>query len=175
MEGRRARVSLSAIRVRHLGRGGEVLFSQVCPNRLYDEGEDILLNESFRAVASFPTAWYGRLAGGTPADTDTIASVSSEPLPTLTKGYMSIAWSRGTTHWGAITTLAGDRVVYGTKFSFGPAIAVWSNLTYFFFATRSDNVGTKLFARFQLSQPRTVNPGETLDIQPIGVIRGLSS
>lgn len=131
----------------------------------------MILEFSYRGVNNYPAAWYGRLFTGSPADDATLASLSGEPSG---NGYAALSWTRNGTDWGAITTVAGMRQTRAVKKTYGPATtADWPEVNLFVLTSVGSGTAGLLWARFAFS-PQTLRVGETLDVQPIGVERGVS-
>lgn len=141
------------------------------PNRLFNAGELLDLRADYRGESVLPVAFFGRLYNDTPADTDALSDLTGEPS---SNGYQAIPWSRNTTDWGAAATVSGQGESLGLRKSFSATGAGWGPVTHFVMATTSDNSGSP-WAYFTLSQPRTVLGGQSLDVQPRAVSRGVTS
>lgn len=141
-------------------------------NRFHDEGEKLALRLLFRGEAAMPALFFGRLWNATITDTTTLAAVAgAEPA---SNGYQPVPWSRNTSDFGAPTLQGAQHESLGVKKSFNATGAGWGPVTHFGFATTSDNAGV-IFGYFALQQARTVPGGASLDVQPRGMMRGVTS
>lgn len=141
-------------------------------NRFHDEGEKLALRDLFRGESVLPAAFFGRLYNATITDTSTLAAIAGgEPA---SNGYQAVPWSRNTSDFGSPTLQGTQHESLGVKKSFNATGAGWGPVTYFAFATSSDNAGA-VFGYFALQQPRTVPGGTSLDVQPRGMLRGVTS
>lgn len=140
-------------------------------NRVANQAEHYRNRTIYRGEAMFGTAFFGRLYNDTPTDTDNLSDLTGEPS---SNGYAPTPWSRNTTDFAAPSTVSGQSECVGVRKSFSASGAGWGPVTAFVFATTSDNSGI-LYGWFMLGQARTVQPGQTLDVAPVGVDRGVTS
>lgn len=124
-------------------------------NALADEGEEDILNVYFDTQAVRANLYF-RLYNDTPAEGDTLASLTGEVTGT---GYTGIAVARGT-DWSAPDAATGTST--GTKtFTAGGS---WSAATQLILATAQTGTSGLLIAYAALSQTRTLGNGDTLDV-----------
>lgn len=138
---------------------GRVLWSEVAPNALADEGEQALLDVVLRAGTA-PTQYYLRLFNDTPIETDTLALLTGEPA---TNGYAGQLIERSNTGWPTLALDAGDYQAVSSEETFTATGGSWGPVTYCVLATTSNNTG-KLVSFAALSQARTLADGETLRV-----------
>ncbi len=140
-------------------------------NRFLDHGEKLTLRSIFRGESVFGTAFFGRLYNDTPQDADGLLDLTGEPS---SNGYQPQPWSRNTSDFGDPLLVGGQHETTGVKKSFSATGAGFGPVTSFVFATTSDNAGFPV-AWFSLGEPRTVPGGASLDVQPRGMLRGVTS
>jgi len=161
---------LAVIEFTHRWPDGSVKRQYEVENRLFYEGQDLMLNFTYRAVDGFAVAWYGRLCAGAPADSATLATLTGEPSGS---GYGGLTWTRNTTDWAAIIGVGTERQTRGLKKTYS-ATGDWPEVTTFLLATVVSGTAGKAFSRFTLDSPLTLLNGEDFDVRPIGVLRGAS-
>lgn len=140
-------------------------------NRLFNEGELLVVKFIFNDVDEFPVSFFGRLFNDTPSDVDTLADLLNEPSG---NGYAAQTWARGIADWTAAAIVGGQAESVADQKTFTGTGAGYGPVTAFVMATTSDNTG-KAFAWFPLEQSRTITPAAPLLIQPTGIIRGESA
>lgn len=134
----------------------EVIEAQVwTPNALTDEGEVDLLDVYFGSQA-VRTSLYLGLVSVNPADSDGLGDITELAVAS---GYGRIAVARDT-EWGAIT--AGAGTTSDTK-QFA-ATGTWTAATDLILCTVASGTSGLLIAFSQLSTPRTLTNGDTLDV-----------
>lgn len=128
-------------------------------NALLDGGEQDMLNVYFRATTA-PTTFYGRLYNATPAETDTLTSLTGEVTGT---GYAAVSWTRGTTDFGAPALNSGDYQTTTTTKTF-TAGGAWTAATNIVLATVATGTSGTALAAAALAATRTLASGDTLDV-----------
>lgn len=128
-------------------------------NALTDGGENAILESFFRNNHT-PTFYLGLWNDGAIAETDTIATLTSEVSGT---GYARIAVTRGTSDWGAAALESGDhKTTSATKqFSAG---GTWTQAQDLVLVSPSSGTTGTLYAWIALSPARTLANGDTLDV-----------
>jgi hypothetical protein len=137
----------------------EVRRSQLwTPNALADEGEKDILDVYLDDVA-VRASLFLRLYNDTPAETDTLATLTGEVTGT---GYGAITLTRGT-DWSDPALDSGDmQSVTPTKtFTAGGA---WSAATQLVLASVASGTAGLFIAWAALSQSRTLGSGDTMDV-----------
>jgi hypothetical protein len=129
------------------------------PNALADEGEDDILQVYFRA-RSKRTTLYGRLYNDTPAETDTLTTLTGEVTGT---GYAAVSWTVGDTDFGAPSLDGGDFKTTSTTETF-TAGGAWSAATQLVLATVASGTSGLFIAWSALSATRTLALNDTLDV-----------
>lgn len=125
-------------------------------NALANEGEEDMLDVYFDAQA-VRTTLYFRLYNDTPAETDTLATLTGEVTGT---GYTGVAVTRGT-DWSAPDHSTGTAT--GTK-TFTGGSGGWSAATQLVLATVQTGTAGLHIAWAALSQSRTLAENDTLDV-----------
>ena len=143
----------------HRDKNGKIIDQWTQENALADEGEQDILDRTFRGAAA-PASFYLRLYNDTPVETDTLALLTGEPSG---NGYAAQALALNTTDWPTLALDAGDYQVTSKTVTFTASGGSIGPVTYAVLATSSDNTG-KLYAYVALSQSRTLADGETLDV-----------
>lgn len=128
-------------------------------NNLADEGEYMFLDVVLRA-GSAPSNYYLRLFNDTPAETDTLGSLTGEPT---SYGYAAQTVERNTTGWPTLALDSGDYRATSSTETFTASGGSWGPVTYCVLATSTDNSG-KLVSYVALSQSRTLASGESLQV-----------
>lgn len=129
------------------------------PNALADEGELDILDVYFKNQAVRASLFFRLYGDGAIADTDTLATLTNEVSGS---GYAAITVTRDT-DWSEPALDAGDgRTVTGTK-SF-IATGGWTAATELVLATVGTGTAGLHIAWAALSQSRTLNNGEQLDV-----------
>ena len=149
--------------IKHI-RKNEVIWEDTGFNSLVQQGEEAILETFFRAGASYtPSAFYVRLCNDTLLITDTLATVTGEPLSTY--GYAPQLLTRDATGFPT-KTINGDGNYQLTSqvLTFSATGGAVGPVTSAFLATTSDNTG-KLIAFRPLSMTRTILDGDSLTIQ----------
>lgn len=141
---------------------GKVRWTEEGPNDLADEGEAWMLDVFYRGGAEYgvPTTFYLRLFNDTPVETDTLANLIGEPSG---NGYAAQEINRDETGWSIPTLDAGDYQIVSQTVTFNATGGSWGPVTYAVLASSIDNSG-KLIAFKELSQARTLNDGESLEV-----------
>ena len=135
----------------------EVIGSQLwTPNALANEGEVDILDVYFDDQA-VRTTLYFRLYNDTPAETDTMGTLSGEVSGT---GYLGIAVARGT-DWGAP---AHDTGTTSTTKTFTGGAGGWSAATQLVLSTDQSGSTGLFIAWAPLSATRTLAENDTLDV-----------
>ena len=148
-------------RFTHRDKDGNVIWEDVIENALADEGEQAMLDVFYRNGTA-PTGFYIRLYNDTPVETDTLATLVGEPAG---NGYAAQLVERSNVGFPTIQQDAnGDWQIISKTVTFSASGGSWGPVTYAVLATTSDNTG-KLIAFVALSQSRTLNDGESLDVQ----------
>lgn len=140
-------------------KNGKVKWTESGPNDLADEGEADMLDVYYRN-ATAPTTFYLRLFNDTPVETDTLADLTGEPSG---NGYSPQEIERSNVGFPTLALDAGDWQLTSKTVTFTASGGSWGPVTYAVLATTSDNTG-KLVAYKQLSQARTLQDGESLEV-----------
>lgn len=157
------RFSLGKIVVTQPGYEPEVVY-----NRLFNQGELLVVRQVYRNEAVLPVSFFGRLYNDVPTDTDLLADLTGEPSG---NGYAALSWTRNTTDFGTAAIVAGAGQSIGLKKTFTGTGAGYGPVTVFVLATSSDGSGVP-YSWFTLAQARTITPAAPLDVQPYGIFRG---
>ncbi len=128
-------------------------------NSLADEGEYMFLDVTLRNGTA-PSGFFLRLFNDTPAETDTIGSLTGEPSG---NGYAAQTVERSTTGWPTLALDSGDYQATSSTETFSATGAGWGPVTYCVVATSTDSSG-KLVSYVALSQTRTLAAGESLQV-----------
>ncbi len=145
----------------HRDKDGNIIWEDIIENALADEGEQAMLDVFYRNGAA-PTQFYIRLYNDTPVETDTLSTLTGEPAG---NGYAPQLVERSNVGFPTIQQDAnGDWQIVSKTVTFSASGGSWGPVTYAVLATTSDNTG-KLIAFVALSQSRTLNDGESLDVQ----------
>lgn len=130
------------------------------PNSLADEGEYLFLDVTLRNGTA-PSNYFLRLYNATPGETSTLGGLSTyEPTA---NGYAAQTVERNTTGWPALALDTGDFQATSKTVTFSASGGSWGPVTYCILATTTDNTG-KLVSYVQLSTPRTLATGESLQV-----------
>lgn len=148
-----------AMRFRHRDRAGKIIWEHTSHNDLANEGEQQLLDVYLRG-ATPPAGFYFRLYNDTPAETDTLSTLTGEPT---TNGYAAVAIERSNVGWPTLALDSGDYQATSKTVTFTASGGAIGPVTYGVLATSSDNTG-KLVSYAALSQARTMADGESLEI-----------
>lgn len=138
---------------------GKEIWSEVAPNSLADEGEQMLLDVALRGGTA-PTQYFLRLFNDTPIETDTLAALTGQPS---TNGYAAQLVERSAVGWPTLALDSGDFQAVSKEVTFTASGGSWGPVSHCVLATSSDNTG-KLISFAALSQARTLAAGETLRI-----------
>lgn len=137
----------------------EVAESQLwTPNALADEGELDILDVYFDDQAVRSSLWF-RLYNDTPAETDTLATLTGEVTGT---GYAGIEVVRGT-DWGAPALDSGDGKTTSTTKTY-TAGGSWTAATQLVLATVASGTAGLFIAWAALSATRTLVNLDELDV-----------
>jgi hypothetical protein len=128
-------------------------------NTLADEGEYMFLDVVLRNGTT-PSNFYLRLFNDTPAETDTLGSLTGEPT---SYGYAAQTVERNTTGWPTLELDSGDYRATSSTETFSASGGSWGPVTYCVLATSTDSSG-KLVSYVALSQSRTLQSGESLQV-----------
>lgn len=141
---------------------GNVIETYTKENALADEGEQDILDRTFRGSAA-PASYYVRLYNDTPIETDTLATLVGEPAAGAGT-YNSQALALNTTDFPTLALDAGDYMVTSKTITFDATSTGWGPVTYAVLATVATGTTGKLYAYVALSTSRTLAVGETLDV-----------
>jgi hypothetical protein len=128
-------------------------------NNLADEGEYLFLDVTLRQ-ASQPTNYFLRLFNDTPTETDTLGDLTGEPTQ---NGYAAQTVEANATGWPTLALDSGDYQATSSTETFSASGGSWGPVTYCVLATSTDGSG-KLVSYVALSQSRTLNSGESLQV-----------
>ncbi len=138
---------------------GHLKWAETAHNALADEGEQLFLDVVLRG-ATAPANTYLRLYNDTPAETDTLSTLTGEPSGS---GYSAQALTSNATGWPALALDSGDYMAASATKTFTAAGGTIGPVTYLVLATTSDNTG-KLVSYAPLSTSRTLNDGDSLQV-----------
>lgn len=146
----------------HRDERGQVLWESAWePNNLANEGERHILDVFLRGAAG-PSAFFVKLFGDTPVETDSLASLSNEPGGSV--GYSPKQINRDATAAGWPTLdnqfSGGDFQAESVQVTF-QATGLWPTVTYAVLATSSHSQGL-LLDYTVLRQPRQLRSGQSL-------------
>lgn len=142
-------------------RNGEIIWqSDWIENALTDEGEEAILNTFFAKTVSPPTNFYIGMVNDTPAETDTLASLTGEPS---TGGY-----ARKVVTFSAAAIDAGDYQAQSTTVNFAPSGASIGPVTHQFLTDVVSGTSGLLIAYVALGATRTILEGDDLDVAIAG-------
>lgn len=132
-------------------------------NTLADEGEQAILEAYFRGGTA-STNTYLRLYNDTPAETDTLSTLTGEVSGTGYPGTNTI--ESNATGWPTSALDVGDWQIDSKTITW-TASGAWSAATYLVLATVASGTGGLLIAYNALSATRTLADGDSLqaDIQ----------
>jgi hypothetical protein len=126
-------------------------------NALADEGEQYMINASFRNTGALATMYLGLCNDGTIAETDTVATIAGE-VPTA-NGYARQAIAAA--DWAAPVLNSGDYQSTATEESFGPASTGAWTVTHAFLTTTASGTGGLHILYVPLSATTTVAIGQS--------------
>ncbi len=138
---------------------GAVKWTEIARNALADEGEQLFLDVALRG-ATAPANTYLRLYNDTPAETDTLATLTGEPSG---NGYSAQALTSNDTGWPTLALDSGDYMATSAAKTFTASGGTIGPVTYLALATTSDNTG-KLISYAALSATRTLTAGDSLQV-----------
>jgi hypothetical protein len=160
---------------RLLDEKGKVVWEQIYDlNRLVNQGEALALRDLYRAEAVLTSNFFAGLYNAVVVDTDTPTTLSGAEASG--GGYARVPWSRNTTDWGS-PTLQSDhsQIVQGATKTFGPGTGGgFGPVTAVVFLTTVDNTG-QVWAWFPLQAPITVGAGQTFQVTPFGMVKGVTT
>lgn len=150
-------------------------WSETISNTVYDEGEYMILDVMFRNGTA-PSAYYMGLMKSTlplPAETATLASLKSPTNYELDNGgdpgysiRQTINRDATASGWPTLVLDSGDYMITSKTVSW-TATGDWTDIVKYLFLTSvasvADTTG-KLISLAQLSTPRTVYSGDTLNV-----------
>lgn len=119
----------------------------VIPNRVVDEGEEEFLKMIFQDVTTIAGGanWYVGLCNQTPAETDTLASISTEPSGA--GGYARQALVRSNVGWPTIGVAGGHKYIESATVTFSASGADFSvAFTRFFLCSPASGTSGKLYS-----------------------------
>jgi hypothetical protein len=126
-------------------------------NTLVDEGEQSVLEVYFREQAN-PTKYLALINQATPAETDTMASLTESKSPG-TGGY-SRQQILGT-DWGATALNAGDMQTTAAAKTFGPIATSALTATHIVLTTTATGTGGKFLLYIALSATTVIAAGQS--------------
>jgi hypothetical protein len=130
------------------------------PNQLADEGEQMMLDCSFRGAVNTGNLFFA-LVGQAPSETTTMATLAGEL--TVANGYARIAVARNTTDWPTLALQGGDfRADSATK-TF-TATGTWAAATHLCLVSSASGTSGLFIAWSALSATRTLVNGDTLQV-----------
>lgn len=153
---------------------GRVKWMDVCPNALFNEGEQLVLDVALRGGTA-PTTWALGLMKNTlaalPALTSTLASLNTagpyEPTSASNSGYSArLTVARSTVGWPTLA-LSGSYYQATTLTGTWTAGANWTDTMRWLFLTTNTTVGDttgKLVSMAQLSKDRLLVSADTLSV-----------
>lgn len=150
----------------HRAQDGTVLWHDVLHNALVDVGEQRLLEIYFRdASEAGTTTYYVSLSDASSpcsiAETDSLTTANTgEPSA---NGYARQQITRDATGWPTSALDAGDWQLTSTTETFSASGGSWGPVNCAVLQTTVDNTGDHV-AFVALSQARTLNSGESLDV-----------
>lgn len=136
---------------------GRLKWTETAHNALADEGEQWIL-DTFLRGATAPTTFYLRLWNDTPAETDTIATLTGEPSG---YGYSAKEVERSNTGWPTLALDSGDYQATSKTVTWTASGGTIGPVTYITLTTSSDSSG-KLISYAALSTTRTLASGDSL-------------
>ena len=147
--------------VRHRDAEGRLLWAGFGHNMLHDEGEKFILDVAFSEAQSVPSAYYIGLDARTSlAEADTLASLSGEPSG---NGYARQAVNSDGTDF-TIEQISGDWQAKTKTVTFTASGGQIGPVTKAFLCTVASGTSGKLIQSVALSQSRTLQSGESLNV-----------
>lgn len=153
---------------------GNIKWSETCPNAVYDEGEQLILDLALRGASL--SGWFmgllkSTLGASPPAETTTLSGLTlatNEPASGTEPGYSRQAISRDATAsgWPTLVLDSGDYRATSKVCSWN-ASGNWAGTIRFMFLTTEGTTGSssgKLVSIAQLSTDRVLVSGDRLDI-----------
>ena len=148
--------------IQHI-RDGKVIWEDVGPNSLSNQGQEEILETYFRNNTPFiPTQFYVRLCNETLVLTSTLTSVSTEPAGTY--GYAPILIPRTVGGFPTKTLVGPSWTITSIQVSWTATGGTIGPVTTAYLGTTNDNTGV-LIAFRALSQTRTILAGDTMTLQ----------
>lgn len=148
--------------VRHTDARGRLLWAGFGRNMLHDEGEQFILQVVFSEVQTPPAAYYIGLDARTSlAEADNLAALVDEPPGTY--GYARKAVNSDATDF-TISQESGDYQALTKTVTFTAAGGAIGPVTKAFLCTVVSGTSGKLIQSVALSQSRTLQSGESLNV-----------
>ena len=148
--------------VRHTDARGRLLWAGFGHNMLHDEGEQFILQVVFSEVQTPPAAYYiGLDARTTLAEEDNLAALVNEPPGTY--GYARKAVNSDATDF-TISQQSGDYQALTKTVTFTASGGAIGPVTKAFLCTVASGTSGKLIQSNALSQSRTLQSGESLNV-----------
>jgi hypothetical protein len=139
---------------------GQEIWSDKIHNHLANEGESLVLDSFFRNNNT-PTNFYLGLCTSSLSDTDTLNTITDEPVG---NGYARQLIPRTVVGWPTLVLDTGDYKVTSKEVTVTASGGTIGPVNTVFVCTSSDNTG-KLISYAQLSTTRTVTDTSTIYLQ----------
>lgn len=147
--------------VRHRDRAGKVLWEETIHNIYHDEGEEYLVKVAFSEALAVPANHYIGLDNrGAIAEGDTLASLDAEPS---TNGYARKAVATNDTDY-TCTQDSGDWQAKTKTVTFTASGGSFGPMQNCFLTDQASGASGDLYCSLALSQSRTLQDGESLDV-----------
>jgi len=138
---------------------GALKWQETDHNALADEGEQYFLDVALRGVTAASNT-YLRLFNDTPAETDSISSLTGEPSGF---GYTAKTLVSSAVGWPTLALDSGDYQATSAVQTFTASGGAIGPVTYIVLTTSSDSSG-KLLSYAALSTSRTLTDGDSLQV-----------
>lgn len=138
---------------------GALKWQETAHNALADEGEQYFLGVGLRGTTMAANT-YLRLFNDTPAETDTLSTLTGEPSGS---GYSAQTLSSDATGWPTLGLDSGDYQATSATKTFTASGGTIGPVTYLVLATSTDGTG-KLLSYAALSTSRTLSDGDSLNV-----------
>jgi len=150
----------------HKDKDGNTLWKSIEINALGHEGSNSILDGYFRA-ASIPTNLYIRMYNDTPVNTDHLSDLASEASGNGYDPATDGVLARSAVGWPTLAAQGAPNTHYklsSATCTFAAASGSWGPVTYAILASASTGTSGILLGFVALSQSRTLNDGDTMDI-----------
>ena len=152
---------------KHSDKNGNILWEDKAYNALTDEGESAILDIIFRGASAPSSFYFGLLTGASPVPAETTTMSGINEVSNTGEGYARIAVARNSTDFPTLALDSGDYQVSSLtkQFENTDGVTSWDTAEYLMLTdTASGSSGATFWAYVALSTPRTLAPGDKLDV-----------